>query len=192
MSPAEHTLKGSHDVSTHSSYIGLISTRIDYPQQEDPNVKIDKYNYFDIIGTIPPITNHSIWGCLHFLPLVSNIFLAQYDSETFLSHLTDGGYGFDAIGSLGIDMYQMYIVAPMVKASMTYIGVDLIYKPMACLLGMLKDAPHFSGLSSIDVKVKLMLLLVRHASFKRGGVWDLAVALCQLGSVSTPSFPAQV
>ena len=33
-------------------------------------------NYFDIIGTVPPIANHSIWGCLHFLPLVLNIFLA--------------------------------------------------------------------------------------------------------------------
>ena len=48
---------------------------------------------------------------------------------------------------------------------------------MACLLGMLKDAPHFSGLSLIDVKVKLMWLLVRHTSFERGGVWDLSVCV---------------
>ena len=79
---------------------------------------------------MPPIANHGIWGCLHFLPLVlSNDFLACYDSGTFLSHLTDGGYGFNALGPPGIDMYQMYIVAPMVKAGMTYIRVGLIYKP---------------------------------------------------------------
>ena len=66
--------------AAYSSYIGLISTGIIYPQQEDPNVKIDQYNYFDIIGTIPPIANHGIWGCLHFLPLVSDVVSAQYDS----------------------------------------------------------------------------------------------------------------
>ena len=63
-------------VAAYSSYIGLISTGIVYHQQEDPDIKIDQYNYFDIIGTVPPPTNHGIWGCLHYLPLVSNVFLA--------------------------------------------------------------------------------------------------------------------
>ena len=62
---------------------------------------------------------------------------------------------------------------------------------ITCSLGTLKDVPHFSGLSSIDVKVKSMWLLVRHTSFKRGGVWDLSVALCQLRSVDS-IIPAQV
>ena len=44
---------------------------------------------------------------------------------------------------------------------------------MAYLLGMSKDAPHFSGLSSIDVKVKSIWPPVRHTSFELGGVWDL-------------------
>ena len=126
-----------------SSYIGLVSTGIVYPQQEDPNVKINQYNYFDVTGTIPPIANHGIWGCLHFLPLVLNVFLARYDSGTFLSHLTDGGYGFNAIGSPGIDMYQMYIVAPMVKAGMTYIGVGLVYKPHFLYAGNVKRCTTF-------------------------------------------------
>ena len=34
------------------------------------------------------------------------------------------------IVSLGIDIYQMYIVAPMVKAGMTYVRVGLIYTPL--------------------------------------------------------------
>ena len=114
-----------------------------YPQEEDPNVKINQYNYFNITGTIPPNTNNGIWGCLHFLPLVSNVFLARYDSGTFLSHLTDGQYGFDAIGSPGINMYQMYIVAPMVKAGMTYARVGLIYKPHGLLPGNVKRCTTF-------------------------------------------------
>ena len=92
---------------------------------------------------IPPIANHGIWGCLHFLPLVSNIFLARYDSGTFLSHLTKGGYGFDVLGSPGIDMYQMYIVAPMVKAGMTYIGVGLVYKPHGLFAGGIERCATF-------------------------------------------------
>ena len=124
--PLDHqghvALKLHSGTAGYSPYISLILTGIVYLQQEDPAVPIDQYGYFDIIGMIPPIANYSIWGCLHFLPLVSNVFLAHYYSGTFLSHLTEGGYGLDVLGSLGIDMYHMYIVAPMVKARMTYIG----------------------------------------------------------------------
>ena len=58
---------------------------------------------------------------------------------------------------------------------------------MACLLGMSKDAPYFSGLSSIDVKVKSMWPPVRHTSFKRGGVWNLSATLCYLYSICIDS-----
>ena len=130
-------------VTAYSSYIGLVSTGIVYPQQEEPDIKINQYNYFDIIGTVPPPAKHGIWDCLHYLPLVLNVVLAQYDSGTFLSHLTDGGYGFNAIGSPGIDMYQMYIVAPMVKAGMTYVGVCLIYKPYGLFAGNVERCATF-------------------------------------------------
>ena len=128
----------SSGVAAYSLYIELVLTGIVYPQQEDSNIKIDQYNYFDIIETVPPPANHDIWGCLHYLPLISNVFLAQYDSGTFLSHLTDGGYGFDAIGSPGINMYQMYIVIPMVKGGMHYIRAGLIYKPHGLFAGNVK------------------------------------------------------
>ena len=123
--------------------MGLVLTGIVYPQQEDPDVKSGQYSYFDIIGTIPPPIHHGIWGCLHYLPLVLNIFLAQYDSGTFLSHLTDGGYGFNAVGSPGIDMYQMYVVTPMVKGGMHYIGVGLVYKPQGLFAGNIKRCATF-------------------------------------------------
>ena len=167
--------------AAYSSYIGLVSTGLVYPKQEDPNIKIYQYSYFDITGTIPPIANHGIWGCLHFLPLVSKVLLAQYDSGTFLSHLTDGGYGFNAIGVPGIDMYQMYIVTPMVKAGMTYIGVGLIYKPHGLFAGNIKRCATF-----------LRTFFDRCGSEIDVGVWDLSVTLCQHGSVLTPSSHAQV
>ena len=66
-------------VAAYSLYIGLVSTGIVYPQQEDPAIKIDQYNNFNITGTLPPPTSHGIWGCLRYLPLISNVFLAQYD-----------------------------------------------------------------------------------------------------------------
>ena len=88
---------------------------------------------------IIPIASHCIWGCLQLLPLVSNVFLAHYDSGTFLSHLTEGGYGFDVLGSPGIDMYHV----PMVKAGMTYVGVGLIYKPHGLFAGGIKRCAMF-------------------------------------------------
>ena len=130
-------------VAAYSSYIGLVLTRIFYPQQEDPDVRINQYSYFDIIGTIPPSNHHGILGCLHYLPLVSNIFLAQYDSGTFLSHLTDGGYGFNAVGSPGIDMYQMYVVVSMVKGGMHYIRVSLVYKTHGLFAGNVEKCATF-------------------------------------------------
>ena len=163
-----------------------------YPQRRDPAIPIDQYGCFDIMGMIPPITKYGIWGCLHFLLLVSNVFLACYDSGTFLSHLTEGGYGFDVLGSPGLDMYQMYVVVPMVKAGMTYLELASSTNLMVYLPEALRDEQHFSELSSIDVKVKSMWLQAKHISFERGGVLVPSVAPCQLGYVLTPSSCAQV
>ena len=80
-------------------------------------------------------------------------------------------------------MYQMYVVAPMVKGGMYYIGVGLVYKPHGLFAGNVKNVPHSSGLSLIDVKVKLMWPPAKCTFFERGGVWDLSVTQCHLGSV---------
>ena len=98
--------------AAYSSYIGLVALGICITTRVE-NSDIH-HQYFDIVGTIPGQNNHDIWGSLHFLPLVSNVFLTCYDSGTFLSHLTDGEYGFDIIGLNCIDMYQMYVVVPSV------------------------------------------------------------------------------
>ena len=178
--------------AAYSSYMGMISTGIVYPQQEDPNVQINQYSYFNIIGSVPSIANHGIWGCLHFLPLVSNIFLACYDSGTFLSHLTDGGYGFNDLGSLGINMYQMYIVAPMVKTEMTYSGVGLIYKPHGLFAGDIQRCATFLRTFFDRCESEIDVAFSQACFLQREGVLVLSVPPCQLGSVLTPSFLAQV
>ena len=112
--------------AAYSSYIGLIALGI--PITTRVESRDIHHQYFDIVGTIPGQDSHNIWGSLHFLPLVSNVFLPRYDSETFLSHLAEGEYGFDIIGSNCIDMYQMYVVVPTVCHGISYVGVGIVYQ----------------------------------------------------------------
>ena len=111
--------------AAYSSYIGLVALGISITTR----VKNSDIHcrYFDIIGAIPGQDHHNIWGSLYFLPLVSNVFLPCYDSGTFLSHLAEGEYGFDILGSNCIDMYQMYMVVPTVCGGIPYVGVGLVY-----------------------------------------------------------------
>ena len=63
-SPFDHqghmALKLNSGTASYSLYIGLVSTGIVYPRQEDPDIQIDQYSYFDITGSVPPIANHGI------------------------------------------------------------------------------------------------------------------------------------
>ena len=111
--------------AAYSSYIGLVASGI--PITARVESRDIHHQYFDIVGTIPGQDNHNIWGSLHFLPLVSNMFLPHYDSGIFLSHLAEGEYGFDIIGSNCIDMYQMYRVVPTVHCGIPYVGVGVVY-----------------------------------------------------------------
>ena len=72
-------------VAVYTSYIGLVTTGIPITIKIEKS-EILKY-YFDLVGTVPDPQDHHIWGSLHFLPLVLNVFLSRYDSGTFLSHL---------------------------------------------------------------------------------------------------------
>ena len=115
-------------VTAYSSYIGLIASDILFLQKKETGHRFDEPHYFDVVGTVPHPDAHDIWGSLHFLPLVSNVFLSHYDSRTFLSHITAGKYGFDIIASPCINIYQMYIVIPMIWGGIHYIRVRLVYQ----------------------------------------------------------------
>ena len=82
-------------VVAYSSYIGLVATGIPVTiLVEDREIK---HYYMDLVGTVLDPLRHSIWGSLHFLLLVLNVFLSRYNSGIFLSHLTEGEYGFDHV-----------------------------------------------------------------------------------------------
>ena len=122
-------------VAAYSSYIGLISLGILFSQKKETGHGFDELHYFDVVGTVPHPDAHGIWDSLHFLPLVSNVFLSHYDLGTFLSHIAAGEYGFAIIGLPCIDMYQMYIVVPMIWGGIPYVGVGLIYRSPSLFVG---------------------------------------------------------
>ena len=95
--------------AAYSSYIGLVASGISITTRVE-NSDIH-HQYFDIIGTVPGQDHHNIWGSLHFLPLVSNIFLPSYNSGTFLSHLAEGEYSFDILCIRCMWLFPLFMVA---------------------------------------------------------------------------------
>ena len=128
-------------VTAYSSYIRLIAFGILLPQRKETGEGHDSLHYFDVVGSIPQPQTHTIWGSLHFLPLVLNVFLSRYNLGTFLSHLAAGEYGFDIVGSPCIDIYQMYVVVSMIQGGIPYIGVGLFYQSPPSMLAPMKIAP---------------------------------------------------
>ena len=112
-------------VAAYTSYIGFVASGI--PITVEIEEKEVLRFYFDVVGTVLDSHSHHIWGSLHFLPFVSNVFLSRYDSGTFLSHLAEGEYGFNNLGTNCINMYQMYLVVPAVCGGIPYIRVGLVY-----------------------------------------------------------------
>ena len=113
------------------------------PQNKEIGEGHNELYYFDVVRSIPQPETHSIWGSLHFLPLVLNVFLSCHDSGTFLSHLTAGEYGFDIVGSPCIDIYQMYVVVPMIQGGIPYVRVGLIYQSPSLYVGTNEDCTIF-------------------------------------------------
>ena len=130
-------------VAAYSSYIRLIASSILFPQKKETGHGFDELDYFNVVRTMPHPDAHGIWGSLHFLPLVSNVFLSYYDSGTFLSHILAGEYGFNIISLPCIDIYQMYIVIPMIWGGIPYIRVGLVYQSPSLFVGTNEDCTIF-------------------------------------------------
>ena len=129
--------------SAYSSCIRLIASGILFLQKKEIGHGFDKLHYFDVFRTVPHTDAHGNWGSLHFLPLVSNVFLSCYDSGTFLSHIAAGEYGFDIISSPCINIYQMYIVVPMIWGGIPYVRVRLVYQSPSLFIGTNEDCTIF-------------------------------------------------
>ena len=149
--------------AAYTSYIRLVTTGIPITIEIEEK-EIHRF-YFDLVGLVPAPHDHNIWRSLHFLPLVSNVFLSRYDSRTFLSHLAEGEYGFDNLGMNCIDMYQMYLVVPTVCGGIPYVGVGLLYRSSNLHVGNIEDCTiflkaFFAGCkSSVDVAPSQALFL---------------------------------
>ena len=114
-------------VAAYSSCIRLIASGILFLQKKETGHGFDELHYFNVVRTMPHPDGHGIWSSLHFLPLVSNVFLSHYDSVTLLSHIAAEEYGFNIISLPCINIYQMYIVVPMIWGGIPYVRVGLIY-----------------------------------------------------------------
>ena len=127
-----HIALTSHSgVVAYNSYIGLVTTGIPVSIKiEDKEV----YQFYpDLVGTVQDPHSHNIWGSLHFLPLVLIMFLSWYDSGTFLSHLAEGEYGFNNLGTNCIDLC----------GGIPYVSVGLLYQSSNLHVGSIEDCTIF-------------------------------------------------
>ena len=78
------------------------------------------------------------WGGLHFLPLITSIFLSCHEKSSFMNQLDSGVFGFDKCRGTGqtdgksvASNYpcQASVIAPIVKDGFCYVCVGLMYKP---------------------------------------------------------------
>ena len=156
-SPRDHPLncqghsytEGSDKVGMHPTHLGLVETGIGYTESIWV-VKGDKEKYCTAIRKYhnlflqPDFRTAAVdtWGGLHFLPLITTIFLSWYEKDSFLLQLDSGVSGFnrckgtilydgqaDEMSVASTNPYQVYVVAPIMKGGFKYIGMGLIYKP---------------------------------------------------------------
>ena len=64
----------------YTLYLRLVTSGIPYTDTVDGQQT--DYHYSNVVGVTPPAEHHTTWGSLHFLPLISNVFLPRYESET--------------------------------------------------------------------------------------------------------------
>ena len=118
------------------------------------------------------------WGGLHFLPLITSVFLSHH--ENHVNQLDIGVFGFDkCTGQLfddqtdersvvSNDPYQAYVIVSIIKGRFHYVGVGLVYKPASISAGHIAKCKMFlnSFFSSCgdlpDVEAREVYLLRKH------------------------------
>ena len=88
------------------------------------------------------------WGGLHFLPLITTVFLSCHEKNSFVNQLDSSMFGFDRCKGTTLfddqmdvrsvastDPYQAYVIAPIIKGGFWYVGVGLVFKPAAIAAG---------------------------------------------------------
>ena len=97
------------------------------------------------------------WGGLHFLPLITTVFLFHHEKNSFVSQLDGSVFGFDRCkgtilfddqmdvrGVASTDPYQAESASsPIVKGGFWYVGVDLVFKPATIAAGCITKCKMF-------------------------------------------------
>ena len=144
-----HSYTEGHDkIGMHPTCLGLVETGIGYTESIWV-VKSDKEKYCTAIRRYHELflqpgfrtAAMDTWGGLHFLPLITTIFLSQYKKDSFMLQLDSGVFGFnrckgttlyndqtDEKSVTSTNPYQAYMVVPIMKGGFKYISMSLMYK----------------------------------------------------------------
>ena len=99
------------------------------------------------------------WDGLHFLPLITTVFLSHHKKNSFVNQLDSGMFGFDRCKGKTLfddqtdvksvastDPYQAYMIAPIVKGQFQYVSVGLVFKPATIGAGHIAKCKMFLNL----------------------------------------------
>ena len=118
-------------------------------------------------------------GGLHFLPLTMTVFLSCHEKNSFVNQLDSGMFGFDRCKGMSLfsdqtdvksvvstDTYQAYVIAPIVKGGLQYVGVGLVFKPATIGTGHITMCKMFLDLFLLcgdlpDMEPRVVYLLTK-------------------------------
>ena len=139
--------EGSDRVRMYHTWCGLVETGIGYTEtvcivrrgKQKLCTGVRKYNDLFKQSGYQAATVDT-WGSLHFLPLITSVFLSHHKKSSFMNQLDSGIFGFDKCKEhlfddqtdeksvASNDPYQAYVITPIVKGGFHYVGIGLVYK----------------------------------------------------------------
>ena len=141
--------EGSEKVGMYPTRLGLVETSVGYTEtvhvvrrgQEKFCTAVRKYHDLFMQSGYQAAAMDT-WGGLHFLPLITTVFVAHHEKNSFVNQLDRGVFGFDRCKGTALfddqrdvksvastEPYQAYVIAPIVKDRFRCVGVGLVFKP---------------------------------------------------------------
>ena len=155
--------EGSDRVQMYPTQLSLVETGVGYTEtvhivrrgKEKHRTAVRNYNdLFKQSGYQAATVD--IWGGLHFLPLITCVFLSCCQKSSFINQLDSDVFGFNKCKGTGLfdnqtdgksvassNPYQAYVITPIVKCGFHYVGVGLVYKPASISAGHIAKCKMF-------------------------------------------------
>ena len=179
--------EGSYRVGMYPTWLGLVETGVGYTEtvcivrrgKEKHRTAVRKYNDLFKQSGYQAATMDT-WGGLHFLPLITSVFLSHHEKSSFMNQLDSGVFGFDKCkGHLfddqtdeksvaSNDPFKAYMIAPIIKSGFHYVGIGLVYKPALISSGHIAKCKMFLDSFFLlcgdlpDVEANKVYLLRKH------------------------------